>query len=72
MTAKEAYEIIIENVPKADPISCREYDNIYVFASEGKTGLISVDKKDGSIKAFQPFHMSAKDYFAGKEVVDFK
>lgn len=75
LTAKDAYKTLIAKRPDMYSESCMEYEKFYVFSliPKGMTkvydGLYSVDKKNGTIKAFQPFYVNKEK---GKRILGYK
>lgn len=58
-----------------EAISCMEYPTLYVFQyGTAKTldSQVSVDKETGSIRVFQPMHISLDEYKKGRPRIDFK
>lgn len=78
MTVNEAKQALHDKYSALVPISCTEYLSCYVFEMrpEGSEGvekvmdmLLSVDKKNGEIKGFQPFMMPFTEYQNGRKVI---
>lgn len=84
MTAKEACGILLDEMDGYKPISCMEYETLFVFQivpesykpkKEGETlldGLFSVNKATHRVKSFKPFDLPIAEYRAGKRITDFK
>ena len=83
MTVKEAHKIITTKLPDMDVVSCYEYETLFVFnvvpsgyATKKANKILdcswSVNKETGLIRDFKPFHISVKEYRAGKQIMDFK
>lgn len=80
---KEAYGLMKKKFPFKKITGCVEYNDIYVFqivplsfnhknASKVLDSLYSVNKKDGSIRSFQPFMMTRDKYLSGKKITSFE
>lgn len=80
MTVKEAYQILIDNIPDMNVIRCYEYETLFVFqlvpmnydsaksTEDLLDSTLSVDKTTGLVRDFKPFHIPVEDYDSGKEV----
>ena len=82
MTLKEACNIFRSNekCKNLSILSCYEYDSCFVFQAVSENyvkskdadkvfdSLYSVNKKDGDIVSFRPFHISVDEYRRGKKV----
>lgn len=82
MTAKDAYLHFMSKYKNYVVRTCYEYDSIYVFDAIPNSikdvnalvldSLWSVDKKNGKILNFKPFHISLSEYERGRKVIDYK
>lgn len=77
MTAKEALRKVSSKVTGMRATSCYEYDSVFVFQMAPETasdptrllsGLTSVDKKTGIIRAFKPFDIPLDEYKRGRVI----
>lgn len=83
MNSKMAYEIVCKKYKGHKIIRCFEYDTIFSFQIVPKdldeseygmhlNGLVSVDKKTGDIKTFNPMQIPIEEYRNGREIKEFK
>lgn len=83
MTAKEAYELISEQLKDFQIVKCMDYSSVFVFQFIPKNVeqdeadhmidcLRSVNKVTGVIRDFKPFHISINEYTRGYQVHDFR
>lgn len=84
MTAKEAYKRITERFKMWNLVKCHEYKTIFVFQfvpkdwPKGKpinrllNSTVSIDKKTGIIKPFNPMEIPLDEFRSGVEITDFK
>lgn len=72
MTAKQAYQIMLNKWGKMNAERCMEYATVFVFAFKGLAGAASVNKKTGVVRKFMPTDIPITEYKAGKEVKVFK
>lgn len=84
MNVKEAYAILKKNAPELDSNECYEYESLFVFnvhsirtknvkKIQPRMGnLISVDKKRGNLRTFNPFDIPIEEYLKGKKITSFK
>ena len=72
MSAKEAYQIMLNKWGNTNAERCMEYATVFVFALGGLSGACSVNKKTGVVRKFMPTDIPLSEYRAGKEVKAFK
>lgn len=72
MSAKQAYQIMLEKWGKMNVERCMEYATVFVFAFKGLSGACSVNKKTGVVRKFMPTDIPLAEYRAGKEVKSFR
>ena len=84
MTAKQAYELIRNELTDLVGVKCFEYENLFVFSMVAEKQAhetdvdelldvtYSVDKETGEVRDFKPFHISLDDYRSGKQIADFE
>lgn len=83
MTAKEAYVIVTSELSELEAVDCYEYNTLFVFKMLAKNRnysddelvlncAYSVNKSNGMVAVFHPFHISSEELSNGKRVTDFE